>query len=81
MRRTIGAMIDQTTTYTVELGFLPPDAAIPDAEHPGLLRAGDRATAPYGREGVEVHRCLATDLLDYELTSISRRVRHRRSRR
>lgn len=63
MRRTIGAMIDQTTTYTVELGFLPPDAAIPDAEHPGLLRAGDRATAPYGREGVEVHRCLATDLL------------------
>ena len=56
-------MIDHTTTYTVELGFLPPDAAIPDPEHPGLLRAGDRATAPYGREGVEVHHCLATDLL------------------
>ena len=61
--RTIRPMIDQTATYPIDLGFLPDDAAIPDPAHPGLLRAGDRAAAPYGREGVEVHRCTATDLV------------------
>lgn len=54
-------MTSSTATYSVEMGFIPVDAAIPDPDHPGLLRAGERAAAPYGREGVEVTRCTATD--------------------
>ncbi|MFZ4517007.1 MAG: hypothetical protein ACOYOP_01365 [Microthrixaceae bacterium] len=48
-------------TYPVELGFLPSTVAIPDPDRPGLLRAGPRASAPYGGETVEFHRCEATD--------------------
>lgn len=40
---------------------MPPTQAIPDVDHPGLLRAGSRASAPYVREGVEMHQCPATD--------------------
>ena len=40
---------------------MPPSQAIDDPEHPGLLRAGPRAAAPYGPEGVEPHTCVATD--------------------
>ena len=40
-------------TVKVALGFVPPSAAIPDADHPGLLRAGPRASAPYARRGLE----------------------------
>lgn len=54
-------MTSSAGTTLVDLGFLPPDVAIADPEHPGLLRAGERAAAPYGREGVEVHGCVATD--------------------
>lgn len=52
----------RVATIPVRLGFTPPAAAIPDADHPGLLRAGDRAAGPYGREAVEHHQCRATDL-------------------
>ena len=45
----------------VLLGFTPPAVAIPDDEHPGLLRAGARG-GPYSDESVERHRCTATDL-------------------
>jgi len=48
-------------TLTVALGFMPSAAAIPDVDHPGLLRAGPRASAPYGGESVEMHVCEATD--------------------
>ncbi|MDZ7734255.1 MAG: hypothetical protein U5R31_15310 [Acidimicrobiia bacterium] len=48
-------------TVTVELGFMPESHAIPDDDHPGLYRAGPRASAPYSGESVEVHRCRATD--------------------
>jgi hypothetical protein len=50
------------TTIPVRLGFTPRTAAVPDAEHPGLLRAGERTAGPYGREAVEHHQCPATDL-------------------
>jgi hypothetical protein len=46
---------------TVTMGFMPASEAIPDPDHPGLLRAGPRASGPYGRESVELHRCEATD--------------------
>lgn len=46
----------------VTLGFMPPAHAIADPDHPGLLRAGPRAGAPYGGESVELHVCPATDL-------------------
>lgn len=49
-------------TVEVRLGFTPAAAAIADADHPGLLRAGERTAGPYGREAVEHHRCTATDL-------------------
>lgn len=49
------------STVTVTLGFLPASFAIPDAEHPGLLRAGERAAAPYDRGSIERHACPATD--------------------
>ncbi|MBM3660191.1 MAG: hypothetical protein FJW95_11930, partial [Actinobacteria bacterium] len=49
-------------TITVTLGFMPASHAMPDVDHPGLLRAGPRAGAPYGGEHVERHSCPATDL-------------------
>ncbi len=48
-------------TYPVQLGFLPKGAAIPDVDHPGLLRAGARGSTPYGSKDVEFHVCPATD--------------------
>lgn len=54
-------MVAAGTTYPVQLGFTPEALAIPDPDHPGLLRAGPRAAAPYEDEGVEVHVCPATD--------------------
>jgi hypothetical protein len=45
----------------VKLGFVPASLAIPDGDHPGLLRAGPRGAAPYAREVVEHHLCPATD--------------------
>lgn len=53
---------------TVTLGFVPPSVAIPDPDHPGLLRAGERAAAPYGGGTLERHACPAFDgLVDGEL--------------
>lgn len=49
-------------TIPVTLGFVPNSVAVPDAERPGLLRAGARAAAPYARDRVEQHLCPATDL-------------------
>jgi hypothetical protein len=46
----------------VTMGFLPRSQAVPDAEHPGLLRAGPRASAPYARDNLEQHVCPATDV-------------------
>ena len=43
---------------------MPESQAIPDPDHPGLRRAGPRATAPYGNERVEFQNCTATDLAD-----------------
>lgn len=40
---------------------MPPSQAIDDPEHPGLLRAGPRAAAPYGDDRLELHTCTATD--------------------
>ena len=54
-------MTGHSGTYDVELGFLPDAFAIPDVEHPGLLRVGERGAAPYGGESVEHHDCPATD--------------------
>lgn len=51
-------------TIPVKLGFVPASHAIVDADHPGLLRAGPRASAPYGGESVEFHLCPATDWSD-----------------
>ena len=51
-------------TYPVRLGFAPESVAIPDPDHPGLLRAGPRASAPYGNSNIEVHVCEATDCGD-----------------
>jgi hypothetical protein len=51
-------------TYPVRLGFAPESVAIPDPDHPGLLRAGPRASAPYGSSNIEVHVCDATDCVD-----------------
>lgn len=45
----------------VEMGFMPEALAIDDPDHPGLLRAGPRAGAPYAGENVEMHLCAATD--------------------
>lgn len=55
-------MIHAPAAVPVELGFLPPDQAIDDPDHPGLLRAGPRAGAPYGDDRVQYASCLATDL-------------------
>ena len=51
------------STYPVRLGFTPASLAIPDPDHPGLRRAGPRASAPYGGESVELHVCPATDVM------------------
>lgn len=55
-------MVRDLAAVPVELGFLPPEQAIADPDHPGLLRAGPRAAAPYGDDRVEFHTCRATDL-------------------
>jgi hypothetical protein len=55
-------MPPQDATIDVKLGFLPGALAIPDVDHPGLLRAGPRASAPYGGESVEFSLCPAMDL-------------------
>ena len=49
------------STYPVRLGFTPDSLAIPDPVHPGLRRAGPRASAPYGGSSVEVHVCPVAD--------------------
>ncbi len=46
----------------VRIGFMPPSHAMEDPDHPGLLRAGERAAAPYGAESVDFHECSAVDL-------------------
>lgn len=56
-------MVLAESTYPVRLGFTPDSLAVPDPDHPGLRRAGPRASAPYGGESVEVHVCPATDLV------------------
>lgn len=43
------------------MGFLPSEHAIADPDHPGLLRAGERASGPYGDDRVEIHGCDAID--------------------
>ncbi len=55
-------MTTSVTTIPVRLGFTSPDAAVPDPEHPGLLRAGERTAGPYARGAVEHHQCPAIDL-------------------
>ena len=55
-------MTTSVGTIPVKLGFTPDAAAVPDPDHPGLLRAGPRSAGPYGRESVEFHQCPATDL-------------------
>lgn len=54
-------MTVEDATVTVRMGFVPGSVAVPDADRPGLLRAGPRAAAPYAREDMEVHECRATD--------------------
>ncbi len=49
------------TTLDIELGFSPRSVAIEDPDHPGLMRAGPRASAPYGDANVERHICRAVD--------------------
>ncbi|MEZ5237775.1 MAG: hypothetical protein R2716_02055 [Microthrixaceae bacterium] len=46
----------------MRIGFMPSSHAIADAEHPGLLRAGERASAPYVDDSVDYHVCEAVDL-------------------
>jgi len=41
---------------------MPPSHAIADPDHPGLLRAGERASAPYVRDSVDFHVCPAVDM-------------------
>lgn len=55
------AIVD--ATYAVELGFTSPSQAYPDPDRPTLLRARPRAATPYGGDGIEVHTCEATDLV------------------
>ena len=54
-------MTPEDTTMAVTLGFAPESLAVPDADHPGLLRAGPRASAPYDGRGLDHHVCSATD--------------------
>jgi hypothetical protein len=55
-------MTTSASMIPVRLRFTPRNAAVPDLEHPGLLRAGSRTAGPYGRGAIEHHRCPATDL-------------------
>jgi hypothetical protein len=54
-------MAPAEATMAVTLGFVPRTSAVPDLDHPGLLRAGPRASAPYERSSLEHHVCSATD--------------------
>jgi len=54
-------------TIPVTMGFVPESLAVPDDEHPGLRRAGPRASAPYARDGLERHECAAVDATQAEL--------------
>ena len=54
-------MGDTGATVTVDMGFMPATHAIPDPDHPGLMRAGPRASGPYVGDSVEVHACAAVD--------------------
>lgn len=60
--RSLTGMSTATGTHDVVMGFLPPSFAVPDPDHPGLMRAGERASAPYGEGTVELRSCRATDL-------------------
>jgi hypothetical protein len=51
-------------TYPVRLGFTPESLAIPDADHPGLCRAGPRSSGPAADPSVEPHICPAVDCTD-----------------
>lgn len=53
-------LVDET--YTVQMGFTPRSAAVPDPDRPPLLRAPTRTTSGDDDEGIEVHRCRAVDL-------------------
>lgn len=59
-------MAPESDTVSVRMGFLPESQAIEDPDHPGLLRAGERASAPYGDDRVEVHDCAAVDLSSHQ---------------
>jgi hypothetical protein len=59
-------MTHVSTAYPVQLGFLPSSEAIPDLQHPGLFRAGERGSTPYGGKGIEVRTCSAIDGCDAE---------------
>lgn len=54
-------MAPEDVTVDVTLGFVPASVAVPDDDHPGLFRAGPRASAPYERGSIERHVCTATD--------------------
>ncbi len=54
-------MATDDANVAVTLGFVPASLAIDDPDHPGLLRAGPRASAPYDRGTIEPHRCDSTD--------------------
>ena len=54
-------MTVDSATIPVTVGFVPASVAVPDADRPGLLRAGPRASAPYARDNVEAHVVQATD--------------------
>jgi hypothetical protein len=54
-------MARENATMDVTLGFAPPSVAVPDVDHPGLLRAGPRASAPYEGRTLDHHVCSATD--------------------
>lgn len=56
------AMSASDAVRDVVMGFLPLSYAVPDAAHPGLMRAGERTGAPYGGESVESRPCRAIDL-------------------
>ena len=53
--------VDDATT-AVTMGFVPRSVAVADVDHPGLLRAGPRASAPYARDNLEQHLCPASDM-------------------
>lgn len=60
--RSLVGMLSVSGVHDVVMGFLPPSLAVPDVDHPGLMRAGERAGAPYGDRPVELCSCRATDL-------------------